>query len=164
MMNQYQSKMSRGETQYRASYYCGFQNRSILKQITPELMYWSWHSKRDKIVYIFKYNSQLQISCNFIIEKSRIVQITIILQLANEEKNRGSASLALLWGNSISELMTGLINHLTLDKMATISQTVFSAAFSWMKRFVFWLKFHWSLFPRIQLITTQHCFRYWLGA
>ena len=33
-----------------------------------------------------------------------------------------------------------------LDKMAAIPQTIFSGAFSWMKCFLFWLKFHWSLF------------------
>ena len=35
--------------------------------------------------------------------------------------------------------------------MTAISQTTFSYAFSWMKRFVFWFEFHWSLFLRIQL-------------
>ena len=35
--------------------------------------------------------------------------------------------------------------------MATNLQTIFSGAFSWMKRFKFWLKFHWSLFLRVQL-------------
>ena len=30
--------------------------------------------------------------------------------------------------------------------MAVISQTIVSNAFSWMKSFVFWFKFHWSLF------------------
>ena len=34
------------------------------------------------------------------------------------------------------------------DKMAAISQTIFSDAFLWMKSFVLWLKFHWSLFLR----------------
>ena len=34
-------------------------------------------------------------------------------------------------------------------KMATISQTIFSNVFSWMKSYVFWLKFHWSLFLRV---------------
>ena len=29
---------------------------------------------------------------------------------------------------------------------------------------VFWLKFHWSLFIRVQLTITQHWFRLWLGA
>ena len=33
-----------------------------------------------------------------------------------------------------------------LDKMAAISQTIYSDAFPWMKSFQFWLKFHWSLF------------------
>ena len=34
--------------------------------------------------------------------------------------------------------------HLPLDKMATISQMIFSYAFSWMKSFVFWCEFHRS--------------------
>ena len=39
--------------------------------------------------------------------------------------------------------------HPPLDKMAAISQTIFSDAFSRMKSYVFWLKFHWSLFVRV---------------
>ena len=42
---------------------------------------------------------------------------------------------------------------LTLDNMAAISQTIFADAFLWMKSFVFWLKFHWSLFLRPQWVT-----------
>ena len=42
-----------------------------------------------------------------------------------------------------------ILAHLSLNKMAAISQTIFSDAFSWMKHFVFWLKFHWSLFLRV---------------
>ena len=34
----------------------------------------------------------------------------------------------------------------------------------WMKMFEFRLKFHWSLFLRVQLTIIQHCFREWLGA
>ena len=34
--------------------------------------------------------------------------------------------------------------------------------FSWMKNFVVWLKFHWSLFVRVQLTIPQHWFRWWL--
>ena len=37
------------------------------------------------------------------------------------------------------------------DKMAAIFQTTFSNAFSWMKTYKFRLRFHWSLFPRVQL-------------
>ena len=49
--------------------------------------------------------------------------------------------------------------HLPLDKMAAISQTTFSKAFSWMKSFVFWFECHWSLFLRVQLAINQHWFR-----
>ena len=45
--------------------------------------------------------------------------------------------------------------HLSLDKMATISQVIFSDASLWMKSFVFWLKFEWSLFLRVQLKITS---------
>ena len=48
--------------------------------------------------------------------------------------------------------------HLPLDKMAAFSQTTFSNAFSWMKCLVFWLKFHWSLFLRVQFTITQRSF------
>ena len=50
------------------------------------------------------------------------------------------------------------LTHLLQDKMAAISQTIFSDAFSWMKSLVFFFKFHWSLFLRAQLTITQHWF------
>ena len=37
-----------------------------------------------------------------------------------------------------------VLTHWGQDKMDTISQTTFWSAFSWMKMFEFWLKFHWS--------------------
>ena len=46
--------------------------------------------------------------------------------------------------------------------MTTISQTTFSNAFSWMKIFTYRLKFHWNLFPRVQLTVFEHWFRLWL--
>ena len=52
-----------------------------------------------------------------------------------------------------------LLTHFPLDKMAAISQTIFSDTFSWMKSFVFWLKFHWSFFLMLQLTMAQHWFR-----
>ena len=42
--------------------------------------------------------------------------------------------------------------------MAAISQTLVSDAFSWIESFVFWLKFHWSLFLRVQLTINQQWF------
>ena len=43
------------------------------------------------------------------------------------------------------------LTHWGRDKMAAVSQIMFSNAFSWMKMFEFRLKFHWSLFLRVQL-------------
>ena len=43
-------------------------------------------------------------------------------------------------------------------------QTTFSNAFSWMRKHEFRLKFHWSLFLRVQLTKFQQWFRLWLGA
>ena len=49
-----------------------------------------------------------------------------------------------------------VLTHWGWDKMAAIFQTTFSNAFSWMKTYKLWLRFHWSLFPRVQL-TWFHC-------
>ena len=45
------------------------------------------------------------------------------------------------------------------DEMAPILQTTLSNAFSSMKKFEFWLKFHWNLSSSIQLTISQHWFR-----
>ena len=50
------------------------------------------------------------------------------------------------------------MNSSPLDKMATISQTIFNCIFV-NEKFVFWLKFHLSLFLMVQLTTTQHLFK-----
>ena len=42
-----------------------------------------------------------------------------------------------------------LLTHLSLDNMPAISQATFSGTYSWMKSFVFWFRFHWSLFRRM---------------
>ena len=55
------------------------------------------------------------------------------------------------------------LTHWGRDKMAAIFQTTFSNAFPRMKIYEFRLKFHWSLFLRIQIIIVQHRFRSWLG-
>ena len=51
------------------------------------------------------------------------------------------------------------LTHRGRDKMATVSQTTLSNAFSWMKMLEFRLRFHWSLFLRVQLTIFQHWFR-----
>ena len=51
------------------------------------------------------------------------------------------------------------LTHWGRDKMAAISQTMFSNAFSWMKMCECCLSFHWSLFLRVQLTIFHHWFR-----
>ena len=51
------------------------------------------------------------------------------------------------------------LTHWGREKMAAVSQTTLSKAFSWMKILEFRFKFHWSLFLRVQLTIFQHWFR-----
>ena len=52
------------------------------------------------------------------------------------------------------------LTHWGRDKMAAISQTILSNAFSYEFR----LKFLWSLFLKVKLTVFHHWFRQWLGA
>ena len=54
--------------------------------------------------------------------------------------------------------------HWDRYQTASILQTTFSKALSWMKMFEFHLRFHWSLSLGVQLRMFQHWFRYWLSA
>ena len=54
------------------------------------------------------------------------------------------------------------LTHWGPDKMAAISQTTFSDAFPWMKMYELRLRFHWILFPGVQLTIFHRWF--WLGA
>ena len=51
------------------------------------------------------------------------------------------------------------LTHWGRDKMDVISQTTLSNAFSWMTMVEFRLRFHWSLFIRVQLTIIHHWFR-----
>ena len=63
---------------------------------------------------------------------------------------------SVLW---LSGIWVKTLTHWGRDKMDAISQMTFSSAFSWMKMFELKLKFHWSLFLRVQLTIFQHWFR-----
>ena len=62
-------------------------------------------------------------------------------------------------GKYSTALRISVLTHWGRDKMEAISQTAFWSAFSWMKMFAFRLKFHWSLFLKVQLKIFQHWFR-----
>ena len=55
------------------------------------------------------------------------------------------------------------LTHWGRDKMAPIFQATFWNAFSFMKMYKIWIRFHWSLFLRVQLTIFQHWLRWWLG-
>ena len=69
---------------------------------------------------------------------------------------------SMAWNPSTKPTMTktfGTTTHWGRDKMAAIFQTTLSNAFAWMKMYILRLRFHWSLFTRVQLTSIQHCFR-----
>ena len=62
-----------------------------------------------------------------------------------------------IWGMRVIQWFAAVrLAHLSLDKMAAILQTIFSDAFSWIKRFVFRFKFHRSLFVRAQFTSPNN--------
>ena len=96
---------------------------------------------------------QFCVACLFIRKimwKSTVSKLDCILFLQSKD----STYLVLkIYGNKTSSW-----SHLPLDKIAAISQT-FLSTFSWMKKFEFWLKFHWNLFLKVQITIAQHWFR-----
>ena len=56
------------------------------------------------------------------------------------------------------------LTHLPWTKWLPFWQTTFWNAFTWMKVIKFRFKFHWNLFPGVQLTINQHWFRQWIGA
>ena len=69
-----------------------------------------------------------------------------------------------LLNNGLESEWPTWLTHWGRDKMAVIFQTTLSNAFSWMKMYEVYLRFHWSLFLRFELTISQHWFRQWLGA
>ena len=101
-------------------------------------------------------------------------QVVCLQHLARacSEQSRSTTVLPINHVIQMPQCLSGFVNHdyyvphkiycLThwgRDKMVAISQTTFLSAFSWMEMFEFRLKFHWSLFLRVQLTKFQHCFR-----
>ena len=74
----------------------------------------------------------------------------------NDDKGQVCFKKALAWLHQwpVSHLE---LTHWSRDKMTAIFQETFSDGFSWMKMYEFWLKFHWSLFLRVQITLFQHC-------
>ena len=73
-----------------------------------------------------------------------------------------SKTCRLRWIHNMADVYLMFLSpsiHWDLNKMATILQTKISNAFSLMEITAVWLKFHWALFPRVQLALNQQWFR-----
>ena len=68
----------------------------------------------------------------------------------NQNKSQQN-QVHILWDILDFQKVDLILTHWGRDEIDAISQTRFSNAFSWMKMFQLWLKFHWSLFLRVQL-------------
>ena len=111
----------------------------------------------------------------FYVEDSHIHAIDYMLVHLIYVRNRGSNSPMyhpFLYKNDVTcwlnmteshnardNMSLAHLTHWGRDKIDAISQTTLSNAFSWMKMLEFRLKFHWSLFLRVQLTIFQHWFR-----
>ena len=121
-------------------------------------MTWKWS---NKIIVIIKYDIYIYISLAMYSSYE-----TMICSTSREWSTICTLACFLFRYGLISPICIDLIQlepvsltHWGRDKMDAISQTTFSSAFSWMKMFEFRLKFHWSLFLRVQLTIFNHWFR-----
>ena len=64
-----------------------------------------------------------------------------------------------IWMGLLASCIYSIFTHWRRDKMDAISQTTFWGAFSWMKMYEFWLRFHRNLFLMVQLTIFHHWFR-----
>ena len=87
-----------------------------------------------------------------------LIMITIIINIVDHCSRLISLKITAYHFNPSPPRQNGRL------QMPSILKLIFSVAFSWMKSFVYWLKFRWSLFPRVQLTKIQNWFRSWLGA
>ena len=102
----------------------------------PTLTYWSLDFK-GKTIWNRNQITRIFIQRNVFIENGPCKIYTIL-------SRPQSADMLTLWSQ---------------DKMAVISQTTSSNAFSWMKMYEFHLRFNWSLFLKYELTIFQHWLR-----
>ena len=87
------------------------------------------------IRYILRYDSALkEISSNWVGFTNYSEHPVLTYPFARQQTSR-----------LISQRRELVFNSFPLDKMAAISETTFSNAFSWMEMLEFWFKLHWNL-------------------
>ena len=95
---------------------------------------------------------------NHICDKSTLVQVMAWChQATSHYRNQ-------CWPRSPTPNGVTRPQWVNLNKMAAILLTTFSNVSSCRKMFLFFFKFHWSLFLRVQLMISQCWLRLWLDA
>ena len=97
----------------------------------------------------WKQNKHVRAQCNIARESGTIKTISQVTEVSKFGQKFLVNHIPITYG----------LTHWGRDKMDAISQTPFSNVFSWIKMYEFRLRFHWSLFPRVQLTIFQHWFR-----
>ena len=103
------------------------------------------------------------------IEDRKIIYVLCRVVLTCPTDNKLAALVQIMachrtvWHSTLTHRYTSpdptVLTHWGRDKMDAISQTTLSNAISWKKMLEFRLRFHWSLFLRVQLTIIQHWFR-----
>ena len=82
-----------------------------------------------------------------------------LLFIRHHSLNEHVQSVTYCFGEETRIFQQHYLTHWGRDKMVAVSQTTLLITFSWMKMLDFLLRFHWSLFLRVQLTIIQHWFR-----
>ena len=88
-----------------------------------------------------------------------VLQLSTVLALTQLGIRQSDWRRAGIRSTNLHIVVECRITHCGRDKMAAVSQTTLSKAFSWMKIREFWFKFHWSLFLMVQLTIFHHWYR-----
>ena len=123
--------------------------------------YWEFLFRSNKASlysWIQLYLTQHVLELTYIIFGQMVMRLSIfIMGIPTLIRRHICIMRALMY--SVECIFNRILTHWGRDKMAAVFQTTFSNAFSWMKMYEYWLKFHWSLFLRVQLTISHHWFR-----
>ena len=123
--------------------------------------YWEFLFRSNKASlysWIQLYLTQHVLELTYIILGQMVMRLSIfIMGIPTLIRRHICIMRALMY--SVECIFNRILTHWGRDKMAAVFQTTFSNAFSWMKMYEYWLKFHWSLFLRVQLTISHHWFR-----
>ena len=122
----------------------GFVVTWLCQRLKPEQNGWLFADVIFKLIFL---------------KENPCIFILISTKFFPKDSNDNKSALVQATGYYLKQRWPKSLTHWGWDKMDDIFQTTFSNAFSWMKICEFWLRFHWSVFLRVQLTIFQHWFR-----